>query len=298
MDTQSVGYKAKVFEARNLAYYFLIVFGLQALAYGLLIAGVMKMPAGEGPAVLLKDPLIIIKTLASWGPIIAAFVVTALTEGKSGVRALGKRFWNKNVSFNWLLVTLLILPVLALVDNLVIRVLDGKDYPLFFKYDPAWIILTSFLYAFIFNGVLEEFGWRGYVLPRFQTRWSALVSSLILGVLWVAWHAGQWFVPGSSLYGRDFWLWSLGMILLTIIMTWIFNNTKGSVLAAALFHGTINTGIFAFLLDWRYYVIELLAVIFIVIIFGPKDLVKRNPEPVGTLMEAKDLKFNTKSKFS
>ena len=72
-------------------------------------------------------------------------------------------------------------------------------------------------------------------------------------------------------------------------MTWIFNNTKGSVLAAALFHGTINTGVFAFLLDWRYYVIELLAVIFIVIIFGPKDLVMRKPEPVGILTEVKVL---------
>jgi hypothetical protein len=58
-------------------------------------------------------------------------------------------------------------------------------------------------------------------------------------------------------------------------MTWIFNNTKGSVLAVALFHATINTGVFALHLDWRYYVIELLVVILIVIIFGPKDLVRK-----------------------
>ena len=94
-----------------------------------------------------------------------------------------------------------------------------------------------FIMAFIFNGMFEEFGWRGYVLPRFQARWNALASSLILGVIWAAWHAGQWFVPGSNLYHRDFWLWSLGTILLSILMTWIFNNTKGSVLAASLLHG-------------------------------------------------------------
>jgi len=289
METQTVGYKAKAFNARNLVYYFLVVYGLQALRYGLLISGVLKMPSGEGPASPLVDPSLIIMTLASWGPLIAAFLVTALTEGKTGVRTLWGRFWNRNISTRWLLVTLLFLPALALIDNLVIRLLDGQDYPVFFSYHPAWTIVTSFAFAFFSNGVLEEFGWRGYVLPRLQARWNALASSLILGVLWAAWHVGQWFVPGSNLYQRDFWLWSLGTILLTIIMTWIFNNTKGSVLAAALFHGTINTGVFAFLLDWRYYMIELLAVIFIVIIFGPKDLVKRKPEPVGIPAEAKAL---------
>ena len=287
MNAQPVGYKVKAFEARNLVFYFLIVFGLQALRYGLLISGVLKMPSGEGPASLLDYRSLIIMTLASWGPLIAAFLVTGLTEGKPGARALWGRFWNRNMSANWLLVTLLFLPALALVDNLVIRLLDGQNYPVFFSYQPVWTIATSFAYAFFANGVLEEFGWRGFVLPRFQARWNALASSLILGVIWIAWHAGQWFVPGSNLYGRDFWMWSLGVILISIIMTWIFNNTKGSVLAAALFHATINTGIFAFQLDWRYYILELLVVILIVVIFGSKNLVRQKPEPVGILAEVK-----------
>jgi membrane protease YdiL (CAAX protease family) len=283
MNTQTVGYKAKAFEPRNLAYYFLIVFGLQALAYGLLIAGILKMPSREGPAVLLDDPRLIILTLAAWGPIIAAFVVTALTEGKPGVRALWRRFWNRNMSLKWLLVTLLILPALQLVANLVTRLLDGQAYPVFFSYDPPWSAISMFIIAFIFNGMFEEFGWRGYVLPRFQARWNALASSLVLGVIWAGWHIGQWFVPGSHLYQRSFWSWGLGTILLSILMTWIFNNTKGSVLAASLFHGMVNTGTFWFQMDWLYYAIELLAVILIVIIFGPKNLVRQKPEPAGGL---------------
>jgi len=128
METQTVGYKAKAFDARNLAYYFLIVFGLQALAYGLLIAGVMKMPTAEGPAALLEDPLIIIKTLASWGPLIAAFLVTGLTEGKPGVGALWRRFWNKNMSFKWLLVTLLILPALRQIEIRILLLFWHQNY--------------------------------------------------------------------------------------------------------------------------------------------------------------------------
>lgn len=285
MDAQTVGYKAKAFEARNLAFFFLIVFGLQALNYGLLITGVLENPSEDGPAALLEDPRLIIMTLAAWGPIIAAFAVTAFTEGKPGVRALWRRFWNRNMSTRWLLVTLLFLPAVELAANLITRLVDGQDYPIFFSYTPPWSILFSFVLAFIFNGVFEEFGWRGYVLPRFQARWNALTSSIILGVIWAAWHFGQWFVPGSNLYERNFWLWSLGTILLSILITWIFNNTHGSVLAASLFHGMINTGTFWFQLDWRFYVIELLAVILIVIIFGPKTLVRQRVDAHSPLKE-------------
>ena len=91
--SQLVGYKAKAFEARNLAYFFLIVFGLQALKYGLLFSGILKLPSGEGLSALSAGPGVILLTLGAWGPIIAAFVVTAITEGKSGIGALWRRFW-------------------------------------------------------------------------------------------------------------------------------------------------------------------------------------------------------------
>lgn len=283
MATEIAEYRARAFEPRNLAYFFIIVFGLQALAYGLLIAGTIKMPSTEGPAVIIADPRLIVLTLNAWGPIIAAFVVTASSEGKPGVKALWNRCWNKNLTLKWLLVTLLFLPAIQLITNLLTRLLDGQEYPLFFTYSPPWTLVTSFLVAFIFNGLFEEFGWRGFVLPRFQAKWNALVSSLILGFIWAAWHFGQWLVPGSNLYQRNFWQWCLGTVMLSILMTWIFNNTKGSVLAVSLFHGMVNTGTFWFQLDWLYYVVELLAVILIVIYFGPRDLVRKRLNQVQTI---------------
>lgn len=282
MITQVVGYKSKSFDLRNLAYFFLIVFGLQALPYGLLIAGVLKMPSSEGLSALSAGPGVVLITLGAWGPIIAAFVVTSLTEGKSGVKALWGRFWNRNASIRWLLVTLLLLPALQLVANLITRVLDHQAYPFLILPNPPWMIIVPFITVFIFSGVFEEFGWRGYVLPRFQARWNALTSSLILGIIWAAWHIGQWFVPGTNLYQRNFWLWGLGTILFSILLTWIFNNTKGSILAAALFHAMINIGIFWFQLDWRYYVVLLVATVLVVIIFGARNLV-RQPYDVETV---------------
>jgi membrane protease YdiL (CAAX protease family) len=277
MTAEAVGYKAKAFEPRNLAYFFLIVFGLMALADWLEISGIVQV-SGEGLSNLSAGPGIMIIVLANWGPLIAAFVVTAITEGKSGVKALWRRFWNRNMSIKWLLVAVLMIPAMGLVANLVSRTLDGQAYPFFFSYNPPWTIISVFITAFIFNGILEEFGWRGYVLPRFQVSWNALTSSIILGAIWASWHIGEWFIPGSHLYQRNFWLWALGMILLSILMTWVFNNTKGSVLSAVLIHAMANTGIIWALMDWRYYGIELLAVILIVIIFGSRNLAKQRFE--------------------
>src|SRR5512136_1388969 len=143
MTTKAVGYKAKAFELRNLMLYFLIVFGLMAAADWLEAAGAVKV-AGEGLHNLAAGPGIVIIVLASWGPLLAAFGLTALTEGKAGVKALWGRFWNRNMSFRWLLVALLIIPAVALVTNLVIRALDAQAHPLFYSYNPPWTVLTAF----------------------------------------------------------------------------------------------------------------------------------------------------------
>jgi len=270
MNAESVGYKARAFELRNLVFFFLIVFGLRWLVDGLQIAGLVDIHGGA--------PGLLLQTLASWGPLIAAFVVTALIGGKSAVKAFWRRFWNRNITWRWLLAAVLIIPAVALGANLLTRLTDGQNYPWFYSYDPLWTILTAFLTAFVGSGMVEEFGWRGFVLPRFQARWNALASSLILGVLWALWHAGQWFIPDSHLYGRDPWLWGGGMLLLSIVMTWAFNNTRGSLLSAVLIHTMWNTGTFWHKVDWRFYAVLLAAVVGIVAVYGAKELVRRKTD--------------------
>jgi membrane protease YdiL (CAAX protease family) len=144
-----------------------------------------------------------------------------------------------------------------------------------------------FVSAFIgglFNGLSEEFGWRGYVLPRFQARWSALVSSLVLGAIWASWHT-QFFTglvlggsSGGAGTGADAWDWALGMVMTSIFMTWIFNNTKGSVLAAVLFHAMLNSAAVLFFCcgaPWRWDALLFIAAIVVVITFGARDLVRQ-----------------------
>jgi membrane protease YdiL (CAAX protease family) len=271
MTAQTVPYKAKAFDLRNLAFFFLIVYGLQVLKYGLLYTGVIKIPSGEGLAALSAGPGILLITLASWGPLIAAFLVTAVSAGRDGIKALWGRFWNRNLSLKWLLVTLLLLPALALISNLISRAVNGVEYPVFNLPDPAWTVILTFLSAFVFNGMLEEFGWRGFVLPRFQARWNALISSLILGILWAAWHFGQWLIPAIG-RSESIGGFTLRIVLEAVMITWIFNNTKGSVLAACLYHAMVNTLPIGIGSIWIFYGVQIFAVALIGVVFGPKSL--------------------------
>lgn len=181
--------------------------------------------------------------------------------------------------------TLLGFEVLKLLANLAVRTIDGQPYPIIDTANPFSMTITVFLATFISSGMGEEFGWRGYVLPRLQAKWNALTSSIVLGLLWAAWHIPAFITPNvSPLYQRNFWEWLPMVLLYTFIFTWIFNNSKGSVLAAALLHGAMNTSVVllpTYTSLWYYYGILLLAAILIVIIFGPENFVRERSE--GTM---------------
>jgi membrane protease YdiL (CAAX protease family) len=284
MNAQTVEYKAKALEPWNLAIFVLINSVLPMLIFAPFILGFLEWKPDEiGPV------FGIILIVGNLGPTITAFVLTAISDGKRGVRELWGRFWNRNLSVQWLLIALLIWPVVGLGINLIARVLDGNPtYPIFSFLDKSWtFLLSAFLFG-LFVGLREEFGWRGYALPRLQSRWNALTSSIILGVFWALAHLANWFMPpGSSSRDYPFWEFLVQIILTSIVYTWIFNNTKGNVLAIILAHAVgdfwprfigvptslSETTIFLYLDG-----ILLLVVIPIVVIFGPKSLVRQKRE--------------------
>jgi membrane protease YdiL (CAAX protease family) len=86
----------------------------------------------------------------------------------------------------------------------------------------------------------EELAWRGFALPRLLTSHNALVASLILGVLWAAWHLPLVWTEGAPLYQQPLWLLLLDVTAKSVLFTWVFLHTRGSVLLAALLHATTN----------------------------------------------------------
>lgn len=284
MNTQIAGYKAKAFEPRSLAIFFLIYSVLPMLFFTPFILGFLPWTEGE-----------LIMILLFTAPLTVPLVLTAVTEGKQGVKALVGRFWKGELNIKWLLMATLLWPAIFLVINLLARTLEGDaSLPLLSFIGKPW---TYFPAAFL-NGLLiaifEELSWRGYALPRLQVRWNALTSSLIGGVFWALMHLPNWFMPpGDPSRTYSFWNFAVQIVLTSILYTWIFNNMHGNLLGVILAHNMSNiAGTIIWVPDsYQMYQnwVLLAMVILIVIIFGPKNLVRAKSEPVGILTEAKAL---------
>jgi uncharacterized protein len=166
--------------------------------------------------------------LALFGPAVAALIVTRVTEGRAGVKRLLAKVVQWRVGWAWYIVAIGLPFVLAVVVWWLAGTPSRPVQPL---------ALTLTLAALVIG---EELGWRGFALPRLQERFSPLTSSLILGALWAAWHLPNAFIPGLSHYFSAFPQFLLYVVAMTILFTWLFNSTKGSVLIAWIFHAAIN----------------------------------------------------------
>ena len=174
------------------------------------------------------------------GPFLAALLVLAVTKGKSGVVGLLRRMVRWRVGIQWYAVALLLPIVVTLAAAALNVFLLGAQRTSSVADLGGW---SSFLLLFLlsllipgFAGTWEEPGFRGYALPRLQFRYSALIASLILGVLWAFWH-----LP-FVVTGEHIWIdATLFIIEWSIVYTWLFNNAKGSVLIVMLFHAMNNT---------------------------------------------------------
>jgi membrane protease YdiL (CAAX protease family) len=98
------------------------------------------------------------------------------------------------------------------------------------------------LAVFILGPLPEEMGWRGVALDRLQVVLSPVKASLILGFAWSIWHVPLFLIDGTfqaqviGLGSSRFWIFLATMIPLTIIMTWVYNNTNRSTLSAVFVH--------------------------------------------------------------
>jgi membrane protease YdiL (CAAX protease family) len=171
--------------------------------------------------------------LGLFGPALAAVIVTALTDGRAAVRTLLGRVVQWRVGWIWYLIALGLPFALTLAAQGLHRVLGGSVAA--GPGDPIALIATLAILV-----VGEELGWRGYALPRLQTRFGGMGASLILGALWAVWHLMNAAIPGLERYWYAFPAFALFVVAQTVLFTWISNHARGSVLIAWLFHAAIN----------------------------------------------------------
>ncbi|KAB1190610.1 CPBP family intramembrane metalloprotease [Haloferax sp. MBLA0076] len=197
---------------------------------------VPKALAAEG----LVEGVPVLPELGAFGPTVAAFILVTYTNGISGARHLARRAIRLDFPKRWLIPALFLSPAIVFIS---LGVAIATDASLSFPWADNPIVLpVAFVVIFFLGGpVQEEFGWRGYLLDPVQKRLSALGGGLAVGLAWAVWHIPLFYVPSETIYYQNPFLgFAVSITLLSVLMTWVYNNTNASLLPALLFHASFN----------------------------------------------------------
>jgi membrane protease YdiL (CAAX protease family) len=241
----------------------------------------------ESPLVILTDSVtdtqgLVIVILASNVPSGVAIVLTAIVLGRGALRKLLGHLLIWRVNPLWYLVV--VLGPVALVAGMVglNTLLGGPALSLGMP-----LVSVAIFFGFsIFPGSAlgEEIGWRGYVLPRLQSRMSALSAALLLAPIWALWHLPLWLTGGPGRTPLIYAGFVLSAFALSVLLTWVYNSTGGSLLLVVLLHATINLPITLLYeaLGSRvtvpvllYFGLMVVAAAVVVVVAGPKHLSRK-----------------------
>jgi membrane protease YdiL (CAAX protease family) len=241
---------------------------------------------------------------------LAGIIMTAVMEGKAGLKSMLSRvlIWRVGIGY-WLFAILFLVPAVLLGSFL--NPLFGGDSISFSTMKPAFNILPMFIVFFIVAGLGQELGWTGFLMPRLQAHFGAFASSVIRAILVGIWHLPLFIYAGFHLYvlpdfPYGFWIVQKGfpvafsvMIVMfslpwSILYTWMFNNTRGSLLLVAILHGSeiwlvsfmMSMGINPENLDnyWGYGTVMVLTAIIVVIVSGSQNLSRKHKRVVHRQM--------------
>ena len=222
------------------------------------------------------------------GPPVAAVVVTQIADGSESTRELLRRVVRWRVGWRWYGVAVLfpgavVISALLLDSQIrdVTTPIPGPEFVLLFV---GLVIANS-----IIGGGLEEIGWRGFMLPRLQSSFDALTASVVVGVVWMLWHAPLFVVPGVVQTDLPVLPFIVQGIALAVVFTWLYNSTRGSVLLAVLLHGSFNAWLSTVWLLredvdpvtlWVMALLVCLITIGLVVVYGTEHL-SRNERQMG-----------------
>lgn len=188
-----------------------------------------------------KAPAYLLAILGGFSPALAAIIMTALVEGKPGVIRLLRRCVQWRVGLQWYPLIVFSYPVAFFATSVLLGAIPLssvlQQWSLLFTFYPLLLVPQVILGG----GLGEEPGWRGFALPRLQGKSGAVPASLIVGVLWSCWHLPLFLVPELSQANLNLVLFLLTGIALAVIMTWVYNNTGGSLLLMMVLHEAQDT---------------------------------------------------------
>jgi membrane protease YdiL (CAAX protease family) len=246
------------------------------------------------PLGFLAPGNILLTIPGAWAPTFSALILIGLSEGWSGIREFLNRILRWRVGFQWYLIVLFGVAVIAYlaiglgtlfgVPAPEITLPNGLPREALIGFLPVVFVIN----IFVGGPLAEDIGWRGYILPKMRERMNALNASLIIGILWAVWHVPYFIFPGwnAATGNIPFHWFALLTTSWSVLFAWVYVNTE-CILMPVLFHAAINTtlGTLGVLGQSNQSQIPLLlnivltwlAVVFVVSIYG-KDL-KRKVKP-------------------
>ena len=216
--------------------------------------------------------------IASFGPFLAAIIVLALTEGKAGLLGLFRRMVRWRVAPGWYAVALLLPTALAAIAAALNVALGAQPSAAQLRAWPE--IFSTFALVLLvpgLGGAWEEPGWRGYAVPRLQRSRSALVAALILAGLIAGWHLPL--MVAGQIHYSDIVL----ILAAMIVVNWVFNNARGSVLIVMLLHAANNAASGSFFSpmfsgsdsvrqSWLLALVWSITALVLIAVYGPANL--------------------------
>jgi membrane protease YdiL (CAAX protease family) len=188
-------------------------------------------------ATLLPLPGEVVPVVMVFIPALVALSLTAVTDGRSGVRGLLGKLAQWRVPPKWLVVALALGLVMRLAMSGVAVLLGLIPAIELRPWTPTQLALFAVI-LFIF-ALPEELGWRGYALPKLLKTHSPLIAGLIIGVLWASVHLAL-HLPGMIHAGLPLLPVVLEVTSLSVLGTWLYARSSGNVLLTSAFHAAIG----------------------------------------------------------
>jgi uncharacterized protein len=251
--------------SRTLVHFFLISFALTWGIALLLILFPEPITSLFGE-IEMTNPLFI---LAVYSPAFASFGLILKHHGIKGVLAFLTRLSRWRAPVAWWVFLVIGIGALMYAGTLLKGTIGQDPFP----FSP-WYTMFSALAIALFIGPIEEFGWRGLALPFLQVRYSPIVSALILGVIWGIWHVPAFLLGGTPQSAWSFAPYFIAVVSISVIMTALFNASRGSLLLMVLFHFQANNPIYPDAHPYDTITFTLAAIV--VVILNRKTMFERN----------------------
>jgi membrane protease YdiL (CAAX protease family) len=216
----------KTFEPKLLVPFLALTFGLTWGLAALLILFTDQIIAIFGE-ISLSNPLTI---LAIYSPGIAGVLLVLRQSGLKGLGDFFRRLALWRMPLSWWLFLLVGIPAIVFIGAFLKGTLDTA-----FPFSPWYLALPALAHALVL-GPIEEFGWRGLALPLLQRKYAPFWAGLILGIFWALWHIPSFLISGMPQNAWAVGPYFLGIIAISVILTPMFNASKGSLLIAVLYH--------------------------------------------------------------